>query len=579
MPSGDRSDLARRELLKLALGSAAAAALPLRLVRAAAAAPTRQDAASAVAPPSAPLDLPFTPIPASSLDELVLAPEFANQWEIVAAAGEPLGESIGAFGDGCDFTAFLPIDRLKFAPDLAAPHRGFASASMSSREGLLVVNHEGLSLKIFHADWKPGEAKSSAQLLPEMRALGISVIHVVRGVDGRWHLRKASPYPRRVDATTWCTLTGPAAAIDGGPAARGTFANCSGAITPWASVLSCEENFHEMTHPLLQFRWPDEPYKNRRHYGWVVEIDPFDARSPIRKHTALGRMRHENVALRVVNDGTLVAYLGDDRVGGCLYKFVAEGRVSGDRAADSKLLESGQLFVAQLGEPIDAAAAPDAEPGASCARRGRWLAMPMEPEALADAHETAMKLGATPLDRPEDAEIHPLDGSLYAALTNNKLRQPQDWHGRIVRLAERDGDPRASEFEWRDFAIGGPTEDGGGFSCPDNLLFDRHGDLWVTCDVSAEELGKPPYAERKNNGLFFFRTSGPLAGRAFQAASGPVQAELTGPCVTPDGSTLFVSVQHPGEGSRSRASLTSHWPGGGDSLPRSAVVAIRGFAA
>ena len=58
--------------------------------------------------------------------------------------------------------------------------------------------------------------------------------------------------------------------------------------------------------------------------------------------------------------------------------------------------------------------------------------------------------------------------------------------------------------------------------------------------------------------------------------SAPRDAELTGPFFAPDGKTLFLSVQHPGENSSGPDDLTSHWPNGGKEIPRSAVVAITG---
>lgn len=80
-----------------------------------------------------------------------------------------------------------------------------------------------------------------------------------------------------------------------------------------------------------------------------------------------------------------------------------------------------------------------------------------------------------------------------------------------------------------------------------------------------------------NNGLFFVPTRGPQAGKAFQFASAPAGAELTGPWWTEDWKTLFLSVQHPGEGSKDPDKPISHWPDGGTSMPRPAVIAISGF--
>jgi secreted PhoX family phosphatase len=112
--------------------------------------------------------------------------------------------------------------------------------------------------------------------------------------------------------------------------------------------------------------------------------------------------------------------------------------------------------------------------------------------------------------------------------------------------------------------------------CPDNLLFDRAGNLWVTCDVSSASVAKGIYEPFGNNGLFYVPTSGSDSGEAFQFASGPVEAELTGACFNENEDTLFVSVQHPGEMTSDLQNPTSHWPTG-SGLPKPSVVAIRGF--
>ncbi len=47
----------------------------------------------------------------------------------------------------------------------------------------------------------------------------------------------------------------------------------------------------------------------------MVEIDPARPEFRPRKHTALGRFRHENITMRVESGKKLVAYMGDDRRG------------------------------------------------------------------------------------------------------------------------------------------------------------------------------------------------------------------------------------------------------------------------
>jgi secreted PhoX family phosphatase len=58
---------------------------------------------------------------------------------------------------------------------------------------------------------------------------------------------------------------------------------------------------------------------------------------------------------------------------------------------------------------------------------------------------------------------------------------------------------------------------------------------------------------------------------------GPRECEITGIAETPDGKTLFVNIQHPGESTPpnfATAAFGSHWPDGGTSRPRSATVVI-----
>ena len=100
----------------------------------------------------------------------------------------------------------------------------------------------------------------------------------------------------------------------------------------------------------------------------------------------------------------------------------------------------------------------------------------------------------------------------------------------------------------------------------------------MVTDISSSRTGKGIYKFQGNNGMFFFPTEGPAAGQAHQFASGPVECELTGPFWTPDGKTMFLAIQHPGEESTGLDNLTSRWPNlGGDPMPRPGVVAVTGF--
>jgi uncharacterized protein len=170
--------------------------------------------------------------------------------------------------------------------------------------------------------------------------------------------------------------------------------------------------------------------------------------------------------------------------------------------------------------------------------------------------------------------VHPETGQVYAALTNNELHG--NFYGQIIRLTEKDNNPESSEFTFEVFAAGGPQS---GFASPDNLLFDNENNLWVITDISSGSLNSGIYSFHKNNGAFVMPSGleGGASGEdVIQFASGPVEAELTGPAFTPDGKTLFLAVQHPGEESEDPDEPTSVWPGG--EQPKSSLVAITGFS-
>lgn len=551
--------ISRRTVVAGATAAAAAAAAPLHL-KAAYAAPAEQRSAS----------LPFTPLRPTTVDDIVLPTGY--RYNVVTHYGHDLGDG-QTVGFNHDWTGFYPMDMLEKGVDTRNTYNGFLKSNLSSTDGLLVVNHEYVN-PMFVSGYTGG-AKSADQVAKEKLAVGVSVVRVKRNADGTVNYVLDSQYNRSINATTPMLLTGPAAELDGGPNAIGTLGNCSGGATPWGTALSCEENFQDYATPAPTGNgWEPATY-GKRHYGYVVEIDPFDKASTPRKHTAMGRFRHENVAIRVGADGTVVAYMGDDRNDACVYKFVADRKLTdaSDRAGNMTILESGKLYVADF-------------------QNGRWLlldydaqarlrdakktdgtpAYTSQAEVLASARDAALALSATPTDRPEDIEVNPIDGSVYIAFTNNTAHG--NFHGQIVKVVETDDDVAATTFGWSVFAVGGPQS---GFSSPDNLGFDAQGNLWMVTDVSSSRLTKGIYKFMGHNSMFFFRTTGADAGVAYLFASGPAEAELTGISWTPDGRTMFLSVQHPGEESKSMTELSSHWPLGGSAMPLPATIAIRGF--
>ncbi len=85
-----------------------------------------------------------------------------------------------------------------------------------------------------------------------------------------------------------------------------------------------------------------------------------------------------------------------------------------------------------------------------------------------------------------------------------------------------------------------------------------------------------PYMEFKNNSLFVIPRYGQDAGKVIRVITAPLDAKLTGPWFSPDGTTLFLSVQHPGEQTYDLKNPKSLWPFDKDRIPKPTVVAITG---
>ncbi|HAS47508.1 MAG TPA: alkaline phosphatase [Microscillaceae bacterium] len=486
---------------------------------------------------------------ASDKDDLLLAKGL--DYHTVVKWGDKISDK-DTFGFNNDFTCFIPLD------------------DKNPKDGLLWVNHEYIN-PLFVSDFdyraheKPEEHRTKEQVDKEMYNVGGSIVRV-KEENGKWQVVQNDPLNRRITAQTPIKLNWDAPIKDKSTVI-GTHSNCSGGITPWKTFLTCEENYdsffgeteydenNKPTHRRSWYGWEKFYNYPPEHYGWVVEINPKDGTA--QKHIALGRFAHECCTLYELKDKRVVAYTGDDKNSEHLYKFVSSKPGS---------LKEGTLYVANTD-------------------KGEWLALDWETqsvlkekfkdqtEVLIRAREAAKLLGATELNRPEDIEIDPITGNILVALTNNKHKK--DFHGSILKIEETNGAFDALTFKASTYLAGGEEN---GFSCPDNLAFDMAGNLWMTSDMSGSSMNRKdkPYMPFKNNSLFVIPRHGEDAGKVIRVASAPTDAELTGPWFSPDGKTLFLSVQHPGEQTRDIKNPTSKWPFDKDNVPKPAVVAIKG---
>jgi uncharacterized protein len=353
---------------------------------------------------------------------------------------------------------------------------------------------------------------------------------------------------------------------------------------------------------------PTEPFR----FGWIVEIDPLDPSSTPVKRTALGRFAHEGASPVIAHDGRVAVYMGDDDKFEYVYKFISNARFDARiRAANRQLLEQGTLHVARF----------------DASGKGQWLPLVFDPkgplnaaagfrdqaDVLIKARMAAYVLGATPMDRPEDVEANPTTGRIYIACTRNENRSVEagsvtyggreidsgpnaanprgrNDFGHIIEIREVNDDHTAREFSWEVFLLAGdPSGDRlitdlslvktdsayyAGYAkaaelspigSPDNVGFDAAGNLWIVTD------GTQPNGN--NDGCWVCPTAGPERGRLQQFMSGPLGCEVCGCQFSPDGETLFLSIQHPGEGGTT-ADPKSHWPDGPGTQPRASVIAV-----
>ncbi len=568
--------------------------------------------------------LGFNAIPISTDDTIKIAAGYTAA--VFAPWGTPLFPDAPAWKpDGSDEAAAQ-------ARQVGDNHDGihFFPINGSSSEGLLVLNHEYTTAEDGDYIWlfgakgtQPWTADKAAKA---MNAHGVSIIHIARNGGGKWEIRLDSRYNRRITASTEMDLTGPAAGSDllktkadpGGTRVLGTFNNCGNGWTPWNTYLACEENFNNYfgttsgndTRNAAQkryglaakgtdYRWEEfvdrfdyakEPNESNR-FGWIVEIDPFDPLSTPKKRTALGRIKHENAAYALSADKRIVIYMGDDQRDDYIYKFISEGsyQEGGDNSA---LLDAGKLYVAKF---------QDGKTGGDFMGVGEWVVLDKgsnatlavdanfanQAEILVNTRLAADAVGATKMDRPEWVSVHPDSGDVYVTLTNNDKRTATDAanpraaniYGQIVRWREAGGDAAAMTFEWDIFVLAGNpvkytdradlksgsanvTRDNT-FNSPDGLAFDKAGRLWIQTDGKYSNSGE--YEGQGNNQML---CADPASKEIRRFFVGPRECEVTGITFTPDSKTMFINIQHPGEGG------DSHWPDGGGAMPRSATVII-----
>lgn len=310
-------------------------------------------------------------------------------------------------------------------------------------------------------------------------------------------------------------------------------------------------------------------------------------------------------------------------------------------AIGDKYLDSGTLYVAKFNADGSGQWLPLVFGQGPLTPANATYPFADQADVLINTRLAADALGATPMDRPEWTAVNPVTGEMYCTLTNNSQRTPANAdaanpraysdpkqnggsattgnaNGHIIRLREAGDTSEATAFAWDIYAFGAGADldpanvnlsrldDTQDFSSPDGLWFGMPTNvsgqvsplLWIETDDSAYTdvtncmmlaalPGRVGDGTTKTIANTVGSTSRTQATRIGATPGtnlkrflvGPVQCEITGITSTPDGRSLFVNIQHPGEDATSASAPTSSWPASqtgtaGSVRPRSATIVI-----
>ena len=413
----------------------------------------------------------------------------------------------------------------------------------------------------------------------------------------------------------------------------------------WYTVSSTDDRFSRWNVSAVGASATEDFRNEPNTFGYIVEIDPLTTTAVPSKRVAMGRFAHEAAVCGLPKVGSPLAfYMGCDSRNEYIYKFVT--KASWDSAdirqgmtAGDKYLNEGKLYVAKFSSDGSGIWI---ELTISDSRISSYAnyTFANQADVLVNARHAADAVGATKMDRPEWGAVNPGNGEVYFALTNNNASNrtptkvdaanPRAYtdidgkkgagnpNGHIIRFKETSSLSTANSFNWDIFLFGAEEDVGdanlsqltakNAFSSPDGLWFSKVSGLcWIETDDGAMtdetncmllaavpgQVGDGGKVTAKNkmvvNGVEVVGTQDTFIGAALGETNlrrflvGPKGAEITGLTESPDGTALFVNIQHPGENTPaistgSAFAFESQWPGnknyGVAGRPRSATIVI-----
>jgi secreted PhoX family phosphatase len=325
--------------------------------------------------------LGFTAVAKSVADTLTVPPGYTAQ--VLIALGDPLFSGVPAFkNDGTDADYDKRCGEWHDGMEYFGLSASGQRDDKSNSRALLGINHEWVTQTFLHPNGPSPAPRPDAEVIKEMQAMGVTIVEIAKGANGRFAYVQGSPFNRRITTETPIEFSGPARGnallrtkfSPDGTRTRGTVNNCGTGKTPWGTLLTGEENWAAFfarnagdndKRPAKEnvafarygksvsstsgsnqvYRWDTaqsgedrftrwnssvtaasatEDFRNEFYcQGYITEIDPYNATSVIKKRTALGRMAHEGAAVRAEAGKKVAVYMGDDARNEYIYKFVS----------------------------------------------------------------------------------------------------------------------------------------------------------------------------------------------------------------------------------------------------------------
>lgn len=293
----------------------------------------------------------------------------------------------------------------------------------------------------------------------------------------------------------------------------GTYRNCAGGPTPWGSWVSCEETV---------VRAGDMGGIVGKNHGYCFEVPASEKIGLVEAIPLkdMGRFNHEAIA---VDPKTNIVYLTEDRWDGLFYRFIPN--VPKDLAKGGKLqalaIRGGKSIDTRNWAELESTNFPVGKP-----MKTIWIDLKNPDSPYDELRYEGFKDGATRFARAEG--IWWGDGEVYFACTNGgRIKKGQIFR---YRPSEYEGTSQEKDQLGTIELFAEPNDIGLLQNC-DNLTIAPWGDI-ITC----EDTDSPP------------RIVGITPKGEYYVIGQNVgyNSELSGVTFSPDGSTLFVNIQHAG---------------------------------